>query len=466
LAIQLPDLGLAFGALGAAAGLLAGIALPMLMAAFTDTGEDARALAAATEELTGATEKFRIAAAAIKLGVDKEEVLIVENLNALLARRVALEATMADTSGKALIPMQLQHKTLVDQITAIQAKLTAYRAARGEAEKLTEAQKAGAGAAAGVATQMKNIGAWAWDAKLKADQLANVDINEGVSAAASSAAILAKNLGVSLGAAQQMMAMGYGKTGVVLDPRDPKYDKGAAMRATNFGFTYGAGGMGGALTGSGAAAGGGTDQFASEFQSLQQSLMTQEQLEMESFNRRQALLDEALDRRKISQTDHAAMMEDLQKQHADKMASIDVYRYGSSLDKAGMFFGDMAEAFSHGNEKMLQISKAFGAAQALVSAWQGAAEALKLPFPANMAAFAKVLAAGMGAVNAIKSVGKGGTGGTGGRSAGGLQVASQSRTSQAVVVNLHGNNFSQDSVRNLINQINQAVEDGAKIRVA
>ena len=38
----------------------------------------------------------------------------------------------------------------------------------------------------------------------------------------------------------------------------------------------------------------------------------------------------------------------------------------------------MSSAMQGGNEKMLKISKAFGAAQALISAWQGAAEALKL----------------------------------------------------------------------------------------
>jgi hypothetical protein len=51
LAIQLPDIGLAFGAVGAAAGLLAGVALPMVMSAFTGTGEASSKLKASMDAL-------------------------------------------------------------------------------------------------------------------------------------------------------------------------------------------------------------------------------------------------------------------------------------------------------------------------------------------------------------------------------------------------------------------------------
>lgn len=130
------------------------------------------------------------------------------------------------------------------------------------------------------------------------------------------------------------------------------------------------------------------------------------------------------------------------------------------------FFGDMAGALQGGNEKLLKISKAFGAAQALISAYQGAAEALKLPFPANLAAYAKVLATGLGAVNAIQNVTAGGGGGRGG-SAGGAAAAPT--FSQSVAITLNGSEsatYSKGQIRGLINQINEAVEGGARIRLA
>lgn len=54
LAIQLPDLGLAFGTVGAAAGLLAGIALPALWSAFTGTTEEAQVFADQLDKLGAA----------------------------------------------------------------------------------------------------------------------------------------------------------------------------------------------------------------------------------------------------------------------------------------------------------------------------------------------------------------------------------------------------------------------------
>lgn len=69
--------------------------------------------------------------------------------------------------------------------------------------------------------------------------LGQADVASGINAAASSAAALARDLGVSLAIAQKMMAAGYSKGPVILDPRDPRYDAGAAARATNFGFEYG-----------------------------------------------------------------------------------------------------------------------------------------------------------------------------------------------------------------------------------
>jgi hypothetical protein len=92
--------------------------------------------------------------------------------------------------------------------------------------------------AAGLATQLQNIGAWALEAKNEAVALSQVDLNPTIAAAASSAADLARNLGVSLGIAQRMMRAGYSQEEVVLDPRDPRYDAGAAQRANNFGFKY------------------------------------------------------------------------------------------------------------------------------------------------------------------------------------------------------------------------------------
>lgn len=168
-----------------------------------------------------------------------------------------------------------------------------------------------------------------------------------------------------------------------------------------------------ASRGGGGGGGGGVNPVVGQLESLRTSLLTQEEAQIASYQRQQETLQAALEQRLITQQEYQALMEQAQSQHSDAMASIDAYRYGSGLQQAEAFFGDMADALASGNEEMMRIAKVFGAAEALINAWRAYSQTLAdptLPFLAKFAAAAKVLAAGLGAVNAIKGAGKGGAG--------------------------------------------------------
>lgn len=216
--------------------------------------------------------------------------------------------------------------------------------------------------------------------------------------------------------------------------------------------------------GGGGGGGGGANPMLAQVEQLRQQLMTEEQIEMESHAKRQEMLQQALDQKLLTQQEYAALMEQAQTDHSKKMSDIDVWRYGTGLEKASEFFGSMSSAMQGGNEKMLKISKAFGAAQALISAWQGAAEALKLPFPQNLAAFAKVLGTGLGAVKAIQGAKPGGTTSGGGGASGGAAVAQQQPVQ---TLNLSFTNdpwgIRESFARQLIGQMNTASRNGMLI---
>jgi hypothetical protein len=129
-------------------------------------------------------------------------------------------------------------------------------------------------------------------------------------------------------------------------------------------------------------------------------------------------------------------------------------------------------AIGQTNAKALKVAKVFGAAQALVSAYQGAAEALKLPFPANIAAAATVLAKGIGFVNAIRSVNSGGGGGgaTGG-GGGGPSAQSQAPAQTPLDVRLTGfgpnDLFTGDMIGGLLDRLStEAGDRGYRIMTA
>jgi hypothetical protein len=109
----------------------------------------------------------------------------------------------------------------------------------------------------------------------------------------------------------------------------------------------------------------------------------------------------------------------------------------------------------------------FGAAQALISTYQGAAEALKLPFPKNLAAAAAVIAKGIGFVQAIKGMNEGGgapSAGAGGGAGGGGAAAQQNVQTLNFTLTNDPFGFGANMVRQIATQLNEAQRNGSTIR--
>ena len=199
---------------------------------------------------------------------------------------------------------------------------------------------------------------------------------------------------------------------------------------------------------------------------LQDEFKNELELEAQHYAQQQELLQTALDAELLTRAEYDSLNEKAKKAHLDKMASIDAYAHGSTMQKTDKFLGDMATALGTGNSKMLEISKKFGAAQALISAWQGAAEALKKPWPLNLTAFAQVLGQGMAAVAAIKGVNAGGT--TSGTADGGGDVAAAEPASiaQQRSLTLIGDRFNRQQAVSIAEFMNEGTDDGLVIRGA
>jgi hypothetical protein len=121
------------------------------------------------------------------------------------------------------------------------------------------------------------------------------------------------------------------------------------------------------------------------------------------------------------------------------------------------------------SRKLFEIGKVAAISQALVSTYQGAAEALKLGWPLGPPAAAAITTAGLAQVQNIKaqSFGGGGKGGGGGSVTQNINAQSEPVRQPERNVFIRGLNpgdlFSGEQVMNLFNQ---AVEDGARPRFA
>jgi hypothetical protein len=210
---------------------------------------------------------------------------------------------------------------------------------------------------------------------------------------------------------------------------------------------------------------GGGNPLQQRLEALMEALSTEREILAEWYGESQATLQAALDARLLTETEYMDARERLEQEHQDRLAQIrDLANQGalSSVLSAGE---EIIGALGATNKKALRVAKVFGAAQALISAYQGAAEALKLPFPKNLAAAATVLAKGIGFVQAIKGVNEGGTtsGGRGGGAATGGAAASPTQTLNFTVQN-DPFGFGANIVRQIATQLNESARNGSTIR--
>lgn len=120
-------------------------------------------------------------------------------------------------------------------------------------------------------------------------------------------------------------------------------------------------------------------------------------------------LNEALANEKITQEQHKDYLLRLEEDYQKELSGIRQDGVAGALGEASDLFSNLAKLSQDGSGKLLQISKAFGAAEALINTYRAAAQALadpKLGFFQKFAAVASVIAAGIGLVNAIKGGGK------------------------------------------------------------
>lgn len=220
------------------------------------------------------------------------------------------------------------------------------------------------------------------------------------------------------------------------------------------------------------------DPLEGELDRLKDSLLTQEELELASHNRRQDILREALEKKYLDKVEFDALTEEEAARHNEAMEQLDRQRQQAALQGFSGMFGDLASLMQSSNDKLFKIGKAAAIAEAVVNGYSSAVSAwekgMKIGGPPVAAAFAGASLAKTGAlISSIKSTSSSGAGGgasgaVGGASATSGAVAAQTapQTSNQVAISLTGGDmFSRDQVIQLINGINDAVDDGAQIRL-
>lgn len=428
------------------------------------------------EKFTDMQDEIR----ALRLGVSDDELAILDKVTASKQRIIELETLRASAGRRGV---RVYRALLVEEqqsLKTTEEQLSTFRTLRYERERYLNGVVEEADAERQVSESLQESGEYKREtneimkklvanlsrAQKAALAFAGIDISGFVTVAADEAGRLAENLAI---------AQSYGTSeGGEFGPDALEAFGGGGAYEYDLPSTYKPTKKKAARSGGGGRKRGGKsvrEEAAERLKALQESFATETELQIKRFADEEQVLRAALTQKLLTQEEFQQLMEKSKRAHEEKMAVLDVWRHGSTLEKTQQFMGDMASALSTGNERMLQIGKAFGAANALLNAWKAFSDAMgdaSLPWYAKLSVATSLFASAVAAVSAIKGIGEGGSGqrsvGGGGGGAVGAAQAPAPQSSR-VALSLQGDIFGRDQVISLINKINEAQEDGAIIRV-
>lgn len=490
LAVQLPDIGLAFGAIGAAAGLVAGVALPMIIAAFGGTSDSAEQLRETLERSEDAVASYvkaaeaalqpnerliesygRLSGAAGRALQAMADVKQIEAINAVSASVKAVSDALLEWDivgqqmGKAVYGQVLADDfgLAADQAARLQSSLMALENAKGlqnqaiaadavareilqaygSVEKMPPALQAVYTnlsdiviQAGGVQGAMDKSGSLTKSLASAASFLPGIfnqaaGAANGITGALQSAldkAYAFKNLQMSLAADSKTYS---GRGG---DPRTSNqqgYGKfvysGPTLGANNMPIASGAGG-GGSVA----------DDFASRLQGITEGLQTERETIDTWYADAQTILADRRAQEILGEQGHKQALLAVEQSYQEQLAALEASRQQQRLGETANFFGALAGIASAGGQSMAKAVATFQAVEGTVNAYGAAIKALNTPgltIWGRYAAYASVLAAGLKGVAAIRSAG--GIGGGGGASASApaaQAVQTQQQNQQTLVV--------------------------------
>ena len=491
LAIHLPDLGLAFGAAGAAASLLAGIALPLVVNAMMGTGQSAKALTDTMNTMDDAVGAYVKAAQAAIAPTDQlassygslagaaqgalraiADVKQVEAINAITTAIQTLDGTLMQSAivgqsmGHAVFGKQLidDFGMAADEIARLQNAINALSSASGMKEQAAAAEQVriamlGAfGSVEAMPAPMQQAYAQLAQITIKAGETQGALEQSGsflasMSGAASaltglfnSAAGAAGGMSDQLSAAAKnawsiaqawnvALAPGAATRGL---PDERGSQRGSRQSAAQFNTdAWKKANWGGATFGSGAKGGGGggagTDDFAAHLKQLQDDLMTEKQTTDAWYADAQKTL---ADRRAIEilgEQGHKEALLQVEQEYQQKLAQIAADSQVNRLSDMSNFFGAAQGVATAGGKGMVKIAATFGAVQSTIDAWRAYTQVMADPSfvgrPwARVAAAVSVVGAALKGVAAIRSAGGIGGGGSG---AGTGSIAAQAQQQEA-----------------------------------
>jgi hypothetical protein len=221
--------------------------------------------------------------------------------------------------------------------------------------------------------------------------------------------------------------------------------------------------------------------LANRLLSLQEYLMTDEELATAKHERRLEELQAALDAELIQEQDARVMREELEAKHMETLGEIrrrglsqlerfTAMSYRQQAKTVASELANITAGVASESRKMFELNKIAGIANAVVSAYEGIALTMsKYPYPVSVGMAAAQAAAAFAQVNAIKSASFGGSGGVAPSLAGGTPAPAMTPVTSGTPGegrNIFIQGISPDSLvsgRQIAQLLEEFVGDGGRV---
>ena len=433
---QFPQLVSGMGLWGAAIGTAAAVGLPLFAAAMSNASQEAdelrtklEGIAQATREAERQYEQFLSGA---RTREEADALKLVEEAHAAVAQQIKTVNATHRAESKVIQEGILAQ--LREELQVRQDALAKIQNALNKLDQVKEVTESSASAARALRAALEsNIG----------------PLDGMIARAREFGETLREAAGIR---AQGEATYGGGRGG---DPRQFTHldeFRGQLQRQSRLGSARSARGGGG---------GGGSAPDRSGIESLIDSLRTEREVIVAWYEESQSLLAQANAAELAAIGGHNEAKVRLEQEYQERIAGIRGAQNGTALQNARTFFGQMAQAVQAGGEKTFRATQVFSAAEGIINSYLAGTQVLKdpsLPFHQKIPAAAAVLANGLSMVNAIRGASTGGGGGA-------VSAATTPSVSRVANIQLVGDTFSQSSVRDLFEEINQGLVDGYRINL-
>lgn len=227
-------------------------------------------------------------------------------------------------------------------------------------------------------------------------------------------------------------------------------------------------------------------EIADRIERIRQGLLTEREVELEAYAEKVAALNEARALELLSEEEHRAQIEAVEKAHWERMGEIrkagmtalerfTSASFGSQVKTVASDLANMTASVARENKAMFEINKVAGIATATMNAYKGISETWNAyPYPLNVGMTAAHAAAAFAQVNAIRSQSFGGGGGSAPSLAGGTPatpvtpvqggVPGGSEAGSDIVFQLRGQSFGPDAIADIARGLGDFITDGGRIR--